>query len=302
MVKNYLDRVREKMILWIEELGDEYILKTFQSIDSGKMVRSRLMFYISGDRSDEVLTLSAIIELIHLASLLHDDVIDDADTRRGKPSINATEGSKVSIMLGDILYSKAFVELGRYDREIIEYVAGAVTKLSIGEILDVNLANEFNHNEIRYLDMLYKKTASLIETACRVSALQVGLDGDKFANYGKSVGMAFQIIDDILDIVQTSEELGKPAMNDFVEGKTTLPYIYLYNFLKDREKEKLISLHKKELSEDDREWLFNKFQDAESIERSYKLAEDFSNSALQSIPESSVELREIVQSLMSRSN
>lgn len=302
MVKNYLNRVREVMLQWIEELGDDYILKTFQSIDAGKMVRSRLMFYIAGEKSDKTTHLSAIIELIHLASLLHDDVIDDADTRRGKPSVNATEGSKVSVMLGDILYSKAFVELGKYERNIIEIVAGAVTKLSIGEIIDVNLSKEFNSNEDIFLDMIYKKTASLIETACKSSALMVGKDGDKFANYGKSLGMAFQIIDDILDIVQTSEELGKPAMHDFVEGKTTLPYIYLFNFLDEVGKEKLLSFHKKELNIEEKEWIFEQFEESSAIEKAYKFAEEFSNSALSSISEDQKELREIVNSLMNRSN
>ena len=228
-IEDYLIKVKLKMFEWIEELGDNYITSTFQSIESGKMVRSQLMFYIAENSANEVLNLSAIIELIHLASLLHDDVIDDSDTRRGVPSVNATEGSKVSVMLGDVLYSKAFVELGSYEKEIIQYVAGAVIKLSIGEIADVNLAKKFNSDDNLYLDMIYNKTASLIETASRVSAIISGKNGDQFANYGRNLGLAFQIIDDILDIIQTSEELGKPAMNDFIEGKTTLPYIYLYN-------------------------------------------------------------------------
>jgi len=298
----YLKRVRANMFQWIDELGDSYISNIFKSIEAGKMVRSQLMFYIAEERADEVVPLSSIIELIHLASLLHDDVIDDADTRRGKPSINATEGSKVSIMLGDILYSKAFVELGKYQKDIIEQVAGAVTKLSIGEIADVNLSKEFNSNEELYLNMIYNKTASLIETATKVSALAVGKDGKSFGNYGKGLGIAFQIIDDILDITQTSEQLGKPAMSDFVEGKTTLPYIYLYNYLQEDEREKLISFHQRELSESEKSWLFAKFEESGAIEKAYKFAENESRNALNSIPKDSQELRDIVNKLMGRSS
>lgn len=298
----YLEKVKSNMLQWIDGLESSYISNTFRSIEAGKMVRSQLMFYIAGDRADEIVSLSSIIELIHLASLLHDDVIDDADTRRGKPSVNATEGSKVSIMLGDILYSKAFVELGRYQRDIIEQVAGAVTKLSIGEILDVNLSKEFNSDENLYLNMIYKKTASLIETATKVSALAIGKDGESFGKYGKGLGIAFQIIDDILDIVQTSEQLGKPAMNDFVEGKTTLPYIYLYNYLQGRERERLLSFHQKELNKEEKDWLFVKFEESEAIEKAYKLAEDESEIALRSIPQDSKDLIKIVNKLMSRSS
>jgi len=302
-IETYLEKIKTQMFEWIEELGDSYILETFKSIESGKMVRSQLMFYIAGEKSDEVLKLSAIIELIHLASLLHDDVIDDSDTRRGVPSVNATEGSKVSVMLGDILYSKAFVELGAYNKEVIQYVAGAVTKLSIGEISDVNLAKDFNSDEKRYLDMIYNKTASLIETASRVSAIISNKDSEKFAEYGKNLGLAFQIIDDILDIIQTSEELGKPAMNDFVEGKTTLPYIYLFNSLEKDEKERLKSLHLKKLSESETDWIFENFEKFESIEKAYELAQDLSDKALNSISEYKNEkLEKIINKLMSRSN
>lgn len=300
--ENYLLKVKLKMSKWIDNLDDAYISKLFKSIESGKMVRSQLMFYISKTESDEMVTLSAIIELIHLASLLHDDVIDDSDIRRGVPSVNATDGSKISIMLGDILYSKAFVELGNYDKDIIQYVAGSVTKLSIGEMLDVNLAKKFNSDEDLYIDMIYKKTSSLIESASRVSAMISGKSGEDFAKYGKNLGLAFQIIDDILDIVKTSEDLGKPAMNDFIEGKTTLPYIYLYNKLDYENKNKLKSLHKKELSESESDWILDNFQKYESVEESYNLAQKFSNIALESIPEDEINLKNILNKLMLREN
>jgi octaprenyl-diphosphate synthase len=301
-LEEYLKRVQVKISEWIDELQEEYITETFSKIESGKMVRSQLMFYIAKDRAEEVINLSSIIELIHLASLLHDDVIDDAETRRGKPSVFATEGSKVAIMLGDILYSKAFVELSQYEPKIIGYIAGAVTKLSIGEMVDVNLSHHFNSNRELYLQMIYNKTASLIEIACRVSAITTQQDEETFGEYGRGLGIAFQVIDDILDITQTSEQLGKPAMSDFLEGKTTLPYISLYNYLDSDGKNKLISLHKKELNSDDERWLLQKFNESRAIEEAYYFAKEESLKALKLIPEDATELRGIVDKLMQRSS
>lgn len=108
-MKNYLEKIKYNMTTYIKELGNSEILQLFQSIESGKMVRSQIIQLIAEKDDKNVMAISSIVELIHLASLLHDDVIDNSDTRRGKPSINATEGSKISIMLGDILYSKAFL-------------------------------------------------------------------------------------------------------------------------------------------------------------------------------------------------
>jgi octaprenyl-diphosphate synthase len=301
--EEFLNKVKEQISLWVDSLNDKYVSETFQTIQTGKMVRSRLMHLIGGEEfENEMVKLSAIVEIIHLASLLHDDVIDDSETRRGVPSVNATEGSKVSIMLGDILYSKAFVELGKYNKEIIEIIAGAVTKLSIGEILDVNLSKSFSIDEDLYIDMIYKKTASLIESACKSSAILSGRNGQKFGEYGKNLGLAFQIIDDILDIVSTSEQLGKPAMNDFVEGKTTLPYIYLYQ-KSDRSTKAIIEgFHKKELSKSESEWILEELEASGSLQKALDLAEEFSKKALNSIDEKDVELKKIVETLIERSS
>jgi octaprenyl-diphosphate synthase len=301
--EEFLNKVKEQISFWVDSLNDKYISETFRTIQTGKMVRSRLMHLIGGEEfENEMVELSAIVEIIHLASLLHDDVIDDSETRRGVPSVNATEGSKVSIMLGDILYSKAFVELGKYNKEIIEIIAGAVTKLSIGEILDVNLSKSFSVDEDLYIDMIYKKTASLIESACKSSAILSGRNGQKFGEYGKNLGLAFQIIDDILDIVSTSEQLGKPAMNDFVEGKTTLPYIYLHQ-KSDRSTRAIIeSFHKKELLESESEWILEELETSGSLQKALDLAEEFSEKALNSIDEKDVELKKIVETLIERSS
>jgi octaprenyl-diphosphate synthase len=216
--------------------------------------------------------------MIHAASLLHDDVIDEAYERRGKPSINAIYGNKTSIMFGDILYSKGFYELNNIDREISMIVSAAVAKLSIGEYRDVLLSSEFNTDEDAYRLMIYQKTASLIEASAEAAAVLAGKPRDIYAKYGRSIGIAFQMIDDILDITQQSDTLGKPSMHDFEEGKTTLPYIYLYKEMNTSDKDSLRSLHGKRASDDDKEWIRKKMNEHGIIERAYseaaKLVED----------------------------
>lgn len=191
--------------------------------------------------------------MIHAASLLHDDVIDESDTRRGKPSINALFDNKTAIMMGDILYSKAFTELSQMDKKIAHTVSSAVTLLSIGEMLDVDLTENFNTSYDKYFDMIYKKTGSLIEVAAKAAAILAKKDENAFALYGRNLGLAFQMIDDILDITQDSKTLGKPAMLDFVEGKVTIPYLLLYERIE--EKQKLEALYKKPLTDKEQLWI-----------------------------------------------
>ncbi|MGB5866479.1 MAG: polyprenyl synthetase family protein, partial [Arcobacteraceae bacterium] len=150
-------------------------------------------------------------------------------------------------------YSKAFTELSQMDKKISYTISNAVTLLSIGEMLDVDLTNDFNSSYDKYFDMIYKKTASLIEASAKAAALLCGKDEDAFALYGKNLGLAFQMIDDILDITQDSATLGKPAMLDFVEGKVTIPYLLLHERIED--KSKLESLYKKPLNEDEQAWI-----------------------------------------------
>ncbi|MEJ2415151.1 MAG: polyprenyl synthetase family protein [Sulfurimonas sp.] len=242
-----MHRVEEQISRLIQEIDYDEVSRLFGMLSGGKRLRAKLVLKIAKGHEDAPL-LAAIVELIHAASLLHDDVIDEAMTRRGQASVNATEGSKTAVMLGDILYSKAFTELVVFDKMVAQTIAASVTALSKGEMMDVKMAESFNSDEQKYLDMLYLKTATLIEAAAKASALLVGKNAATHALYGKNLGLSFQIIDDILDITSDAATLGKPAMNDFVEGKCTLPYIYLYHALDGQDKHRLESLHAKELS------------------------------------------------------
>ncbi len=247
-----LSLVKNQIKEYVKECGDKKSLELLDMLAQGKMLRSKLILKIAGVNDDSV-KLCSVVEMIHAASLLHDDVIDEADTRRGKPSINALFDNKTSIMFGDILYSKAFTELSQMDKKISYTISNAVTLLSIGEMLDVDLTKDFNSSYDKYFDMIYKKTASLIEASAKAAALLCGKDEDAFALYGKNLGLAFQMIDDILDITQDSATLGKPAMLDFVEGKVTIPYLLLHERIED--KSKLESLYKKPLNEDEQAWI-----------------------------------------------
>ena len=282
---------------FIAELGYEPANAMFAQINSGKKLRSKLLLKIAGE-SEQSLKICAIIELIHLASLLHDDVIDDADTRRGSPSINASFGTKNAVMLGDILYSKGFYELSKFPHEIAGEISGAVSKLSVGEMMDVELSAKFNEDKSAYETMIYYKTAVLIEAAAAVGAMLAGLEPSNFKIYGKNLGLAFQIIDDILDVTQDAATLGKPNFSDFKEGKTTLPYICLYESLNEADKEKLKSLFKKDLSEAERGWVRAKMNETGAIKRSIEAAKNLGEQAIRSVEKFNLDGLESIVKLM----
>ena len=294
-----MQRVEAQIKRLIDECDYDEVTRLFSMLQGGKRLRAKLILKIASEHEDAPL-LAAIVELIHAASLLHDDVIDDAMTRRGEASVNATDGSKTAVMLGDILYSKAFTELVAFDKDVAQTIAASVTALSKGEMMDVKMAEHFNSDEKRYLDMLYLKTATLIEAAAKASALLAGKDAQKHALYGRNLGLSFQIIDDILDITADEATLGKPAMNDYVEGKCTLPYIYLYEKLDDKERQKLISLHAKNPTPEELEWMKAKMQEHKTIEKSFELAKQLSDEAKDVLKEDE-DLVNILDTMIKRS-
>ena len=294
-----MQRVEKEIARLIHECDYNEVTRLFNMLSGGKRLRAKLILKIAS--SDErAPLLAAIVELIHGASLLHDDVIDEAMTRRGITSVNASDGSKTAVMLGDILYSKAFTELVAFDKNIAQTIASSVTALSKGEMMDVKMAESFNSDESKYLDMLYLKTATLIEAAAASAALLVGKDTDKHALYGRNLGLSFQIIDDILDITADATTLGKPAMNDFVEGKCTLPYIYLYKELNEEEKQKLISFHAQPIEEDEILWIKEKMTQYACVEKSFKEAQKLSDEAKNALSEDT-ELVTILETMIKRS-
>ena len=294
-----IELVEKEIQTLVEEIGYDEITRLFGTLAGGKRLRAKLVLEIAASDATAP-RLGAIIELIHAASLLHDDVIDDATLRRGAPSVNATEDSKTAIMLGDALYSKAYSTLVEYDKEVAKTVANAVTALSVGELMDVRMSENFNADADVYMDMLYLKTAALIEASAKAAALMMSKDAEAYALYGKNLGISFQIIDDILDIVSDEATLGKPALHDYEEGKCTLPYIYLSEALQGRDRERLISYHKQKLSVEDAAWIKAKMKEHQSVERSYALAQELSDKAIAAVA-GDERLIGIIDSMMKRS-
>lgn len=272
--------VKNQIKEFVKVCNHEKSLELLEKLATGKMLRSKLILKIAGV-NEQSIKLCAVVEMIHAASLLHDDVIDEADTRRGQPSVNALYDNKTSIMFGDILYSRAFTELSQMDKRVAFTISNAVTLLSIGEMIDVDLTNSFNKSYDLYLDMIYKKTASLIEASAKAAAIIAGLNEEKYALYGKNLGLAFQMVDDILDITQDSATLGKPAMLDFVEGKVTIPYLLLHERVED--KTKLESLYKKELTTEESSWIKEQMQITNALNDSILQAKAIGNEAINAV-------------------
>lgn len=293
------ERVETIIRKLVEEVDFPQATQLFSKLSGGKRLRARLIMTIAPTHPDAP-RLGAIVELIHAASLLHDDVIDEAMLRRGVESVNATHGSKVAIMLGDILYSKAFSALTAFDPEIARTISQSVTQLSVGEMMDVEMSGVFNLDRELYLKMLYLKTATLIESCAYCAALLEGKDAKAYGVYGKNLGLAFQIVDDILDIIGDEATLGKPALNDFVEGKTTLPYIDLHDSLDDAGREKLVGCHGRVLEPQEKQWLFDAMQEHKIIERSYTRAQELCDEAISVIGDEAA-LRAILTSVIQRS-
>ena len=292
-----IDLVEKQIQKFVEDLNSTSIENKVKQLPSGKRVRAKLVLKIAGVNEASI-KLAAIIELIHGASLLHDDVIDEAKQRRGKSSINAIYGNKNAIMLGDILYSKAFYELSSFDTKISQIISNAVTLLSIGELEDVELSNSFNENEEKYNSMIYKKTASLIEATCGASALLANKNEKDYSSYGKNLGLAFQVIDDILDITSSQQTLGKPVMSDYVEGKTTLPFILLHQRLDKNSQYKLKSMFKQELSSHNETWIKEMLQQNNCLKDSKDIAKKLSVDAIKSVEDK--ELHSLVLNMVDR--
>ncbi len=174
--------------------------------------------------------LAAIIEFIHTATLLHDDVVDASEMRRGKETANAVWGNEASVLVGDFLYSRAFqmmVSVG--DMRIMEIMSKATNIIAEGEVLQLLNCGDASTTEERYLEVIHFKTAKLFEAACQLGAVISGCDTHTekaMANYGMYLGTAFQLIDDVLDYSATADEMGKNIGDDLAEGKPTLPLIY----------------------------------------------------------------------------
>jgi len=201
--------------------------------NGGKRLRPMLLLLAAkalGGVNDKHLIMAAVIEFIHTATLLHDDVVDESDLRRGKESANAVWGNAASVLVGDYLYSRAFEMMVRTgNMRVMEILSKTTTAIAEGEVLQLLNCNNPETTEAKYLEVIARKTAILFSAATRLSAVIAGVSlgiEENLALYGQHLGIAFQLIDDALDYKATTEELGKNLGDDLAEGKPTLPLIY----------------------------------------------------------------------------
>jgi octaprenyl-diphosphate synthase len=199
----------------------------------GKRLRPVLLLLTAqalGCRRRERHTLAAVVEFIHTATLLHDDVVDESTLRRGRATANETFGNAASVLVGDFLYSRAFqmmVDVG--DMRIMRILADATNVIAEGEVLQLMNMHDASLSEESYLQVIRSKTAKLFEASARIGAVLAGADDEterRCATYGRALGTAFQVVDDVLDYTGAPQELGKNLGDDLREGKATLPLIF----------------------------------------------------------------------------
>jgi octaprenyl-diphosphate synthase len=224
------DRIRDRLqssVVLINQLG-HYIINS-----GGKRLRPLLVLLSAracGNTNSHHVDLAAIIEFIHTATLLHDDVVDASELRRGRETANALFGNEASVLVGDFLYSRAFemmVEIG--SMRVMEILAHTTNTIAEGEVLQLLNCHDADTGEDRYMEVIRSKTAKLFEAAARLGAVLGGQPQAverAMADYGMHLGTAFQLIDDVLDYGASSEEMGKNMGDDLAEGKPTLPLIH----------------------------------------------------------------------------
>ena len=201
----------------------------------GKRLRPVLTLAASrlcGYRGERQRALAACVEFIHTATLLHDDVVDESDLRRGQASANAVYGNKPSVLVGDFLFARAFqlmVEDGSLD--VLRILSNASAIIAEGEVLQLSTANDTETSEEAYLEVIRAKTAELFAAACRIGAVVAGrpsTEEQALRSYGLNLGIAFQLVDDVLDYSAVQARLGKTIGDDFREGKITLPVVLAF--------------------------------------------------------------------------
>jgi octaprenyl-diphosphate synthase len=201
----------------------------------GKRIRPSLLLLAAhqlGFSGQGAIRLGAVVEMVHTATLVHDDIIDGADTRRGRPSANTNWGNEKCVLAGDWLYMQAFkVALEEKNLRVLDLLIGLTQQMVEGELLQIQKLGKAV-SEAEYYDLIYRKTACLFSTSMRLGAvLAAGTEHEEMSlgAYGRAVGLAFQIVDDVLDLTATEEVLGKPVASDLREGKATLAVIHSYD-------------------------------------------------------------------------
>src|SRR5213593_4661036 len=230
LVEEEFERQARSNIQVIAYIG-EYLRRS-----GGKRVRPALTilsnYAVGGDGANQSsIRMATVMEFLHTATLVHDDVIDKADTRRNRPSINSEFGNQTAVLMGDWLYMSAFeTSLAERSLPILDILTAVTRKMTEGELLQLTLLGRTDISEEQYFDVIARKTAYLFSACCEIGSLLGGADPNAqrmLRNFGMNLGIAFQLVDDLLDATSSEDVLGKPAGADLLEGKVSLPMIFL---------------------------------------------------------------------------
>ncbi|WP_298271345.1 polyprenyl synthetase family protein [Geobacter sp.] len=240
----------ESDVYLIRKVG-EYVLAS-----GGKRIRPALLLLsakLCGYQGDRHVPLASVIEFIHTATLLHDDVVDNATLRRGNASANEVWGNEASVLVGDFLFSKSFslmVDAG--DLRVLKVMSNATTIIAEGEVLQLLCTSDLDMTQERYIEVVKSKTAVLLSAASEAGAILGGVSPEQVAalrDYGMDLGIAFQLMDDTLDYTAVEEQFGKEIGHDLEEGKITLPLIHTLRKCTDEERETISDIVEKEAME-----------------------------------------------------
>ncbi len=294
VIRSDLEQLEQELLLAVEspqELVTE--IGTHLVTSGGKRIRPALCLLAAHGGKDfeltRVLPLATALELIHTASLVHDDVIDEADMRRASATANAKWGNQIAILSGDFIFAQAFrlVAENDYGSHVSRRLAELVCNLSIGEIIQDRQVYQASCDLDGYYDRIAKKTADFLEICCELGGMVGGLpeeDVRRLSVYGHSIGMAFQITDDLLDILQTSVQIGKPAGNDIRQGIVTLPVIHALTESHDREELRRI-VTDPEMTDEMLERAMEIVRAGGGVEIAQKKAEDYLEQAKKILPD-----------------
>lgn len=253
----------------------------------GKRVRPALLLLasrLSGYRDQRGVVLAATVEFIHTATLLHDDIIDEATTRRGRRSVNSRWGNDVTVLLGDFLYTKSMaMALSQDNLPILRLLSDVTLRMIEGEILEIERDGDMRVTQDDHLDLIRRKTADLFAAATRIGGLLGDLPEEQLealTSYGLNLGICFQMVDDLLDFTAEEETLGKPVANDLREGKVTLPMIFLLRRAVDGDAEKVRAvLEDRGFRRVSREEIVRLARERGALDEARALAETFAEAA-----------------------
>jgi octaprenyl-diphosphate synthase len=272
-------------------------ISTYLFKNAGKRIRPALLILCSklcGYTGDEHIIMSGLVETIHTASLLHDDIIDNSQTRRGKETVHTRWGPNITVLLGDYLYIKTIsTSLRSRYNQIVQILTDVSSRMIEGELEEYYVSWNLDIDEYNYLDIINKKTASLFQASCQIGGI-LGNAQEKeektLADFGTNLGMTFQIIDDLLDYTGDENTMGKPVLSDLREGRITLPLIYtLQNDGKENRARIMELLKKKELDKSSLNEILSTVQSNGALDYTYRKAEEFSTHSkelLQNLPPS----------------